>query len=138
MKYLPLRIWFLATLTPVFVAMIIRIVWEVMVNPSVSGFIMSALVILGILGLYTLIFYVTLKPNLAELKSLPLGMGVFVIATGGLIAGAIHLVRFIPSPEAGLPWSLLIACLYLLAAVSAYFMLLWVIWSIWKNRKTQE
>ena len=137
MKYLPLRIWFLATLTPVFVATIIRIVWEVTVNPSVSGFTMSALVILGLLGLYALIFYVTLKPNLKKLKSLPVGIGVFVMATGGLIGGAIHFVRFIPSPEVGLPWSLVIVCLYLLAAVSAYCMLLWVIWSIWKNRKTR-
>ena len=137
MKYLPLRIWFLATLTPVFVAIIIRIVWEVMVNPSVSGFAMSILVIIGLLGIYALIVYFTLKPKLEKLKSLPVGIGIAVMATGGIIGGIIHLIRFVPSPEVGLPWSIVIAALYLLAGTSAYFMLLWIIWSIWKRKKNQ-
>jgi len=134
MKYLPLRIWFLVTIAPVFVAVIIRIVWEVIVNSSVDGLVMSILVILGLLGFYALICYLTLKPNLIILKSLPLWLGVAIMATGGLISGIIHLVRFIPSPEVGLPWSIVIAVLYLLAGTSAYFMLLWFVWSLWKGK----
>jgi hypothetical protein len=60
------------------------------------------------------------------------------MATGGLVGGVIHLARFIPSPQSGLPWSLVIALLYLLAGLSAYSMLLWVIWSTWRGEKRQE
>ncbi len=138
MKYLPLRIWFLVTIAPVFVAVIIRVIWEVIVNPSTGGITMSILIILGLLGFYALILYFTLKPNLQKLKSLPAGIGIVVMATGGLIGGIIHLTRFVPSPEVGLPWSLVIVALYLLAGASAYFMLLWIIWSNWKSRKNQR
>lgn len=134
-KHLPLKIWFLATISPIFIAVIIRIIWEVVVNPSVAGLVMSILVILGLLGLYALIAYFTLKPSLEKLKSLPVGIGVLVMATGALIGGFIHLTRFIPSPLVGLPWSMVIAALYLLAAVSAYFLLLWLIWTNWKRQK---
>ena len=137
MKYLPQRVWFLVTITPVFVAVIIRIVWEVIVNPSASGLAMSISVILGLLGLYALIFYFTLKPNLKMLTSLPVMIGVGIMATGGFIGGIIHVIRFIPSPEVGLPWSLVIAFLYLFAGTSAYFMLLWMIWSVWKSGKNR-
>jgi len=138
MKYLPLKTWFLATITPVFVAVIIRIVWEITVNPSTVGLVMLILIMLGLLGLYALIFYFTIKPSLEKLKSLPVGIGVVVMATGGLIGGIIHLTRFIPSPQVGLPWSVVIAALYLLAGTSAYFMLFWIIWLNWKNRKDQR
>lgn len=135
MKYLPLRIWFLVTITPVFIAVIIRLIWEVVVNPSTDGLIMSILVIFGLIGFYAFISYFTFKPNWKLLKSLPVMIGVAVMATGGLIGGIIHVIRFIPSPEVGLPWSLVIAFLYFLAGASAYFMLLWLTWSTWKNRK---
>jgi hypothetical protein len=138
MKYLTLRIWFLATITPVFAAVTIRIVWEVMVNSSGSGLAMSILVILGLLGFYALIGYFIFKPNWKRLKNLPVGIGIATMATGGLIGGIIHLTRFVPSPEVGLPWSLVIAVLYLLAGASAYFMLLWILWPTWKSRKNQR
>ena len=132
-----IRIWLLAIVTPVFVAVIVRITWELIVNPSVGGLVMSILIILGLLGLYTLVLYFTLKPNLKMLKSLPVGIGVALMATGGLIGGILHLIRFVPSPEAAEPLSIVIAALYLLAGANAYFMLLWIIWSTWKSRKNQ-
>ncbi len=134
MKQQTLRIWFLATLTPVFVAVIIRIIWEIVVNPSTSGLVMSTLVILGLLGLYVFISYFTLKPEWKKLTSLPVGIAIALMATGGLIGGIIHLVRFVPSPEVGLPWSLVIAFLYLASGTSAYLMLLWILWVTWKVR----
>jgi hypothetical protein len=138
MKRQPIRIWLMATLTPVFLAIIVRLIWEVVVNPSPDGFIMTALVILVLLGFYALILYLVLRPNRKLVKSLPVGIGVALMATGGLVGGVIHLVRFIPSPQSGLPWSLVIALLYLLAGLSAYSMLLWVIWSTWRGEKRQE
>jgi hypothetical protein len=135
MKHLTLRIWSLVTLTPVIVAIIIRITWELMVNPSTGGLIMSIIVILELLGLYALIGHFILKTNLKMLTSLPVGIGVAIMATGGFIGGIIHLTRFVPSPEVGSPWSLVIALLYLLAGTSAYLALRWIICSNWKSRK---
>jgi hypothetical protein len=137
MKYLKLRIWFLATLSLVFVAMIIRIIWEFAVNPSTSGLVMSILVILGLVGLYAFISYFTLKPDWKKLTSLPVLSAIVVMATGGVIGGIIHLARFIPSPEVRLPLSLVIAVLCLAAGTSAYIMLLWTLWVAWKSRKNQ-
>jgi hypothetical protein len=135
MKHLTLRIWSLVTLTPVIVAIIIRIIWELMVNPSTGGLIMSIIVILELLGLYALIGYFILKPNLKMLTSLSIGIGVAIMTTGGLIGGIIHFTRFVLSSEAGLPWRLVIALLYLLAGTSAYLVLRWIICSNWESRK---
>jgi hypothetical protein len=137
MKYLPQRVWFLVTITPVFVAVIIRIVWEVIVDPSVDGLVMSILASLVLLFLHALIFYFTIKQDLKMLKSLPFWIGVALAATGGFISGVIHFVHFVPSPEAEAPLSLVLAVLFLFAGASAYFMLLWMIWSVWKSRKNQ-
>jgi hypothetical protein len=137
MKYLPLRAWFLVTITPVFVAVIIRIVWEVIVDPSVDGLVMSILATLVLLCLFALIFYFTIKPDLKMLKNLPFGVGIALAATGGFISGVIHFVHFVPSPEAEAPLSLVLAILFLFAGASAYFMLLWMIWSFWTSRKNQ-
>ena len=137
MKHQTLRIGSLVTVTPVIVAIIIRIIWELMANPSTDGLIMLIPVILGLLGLYALIACFIVKPNPKMPASLPVGMGVAILATAGLIGGVIHLTRFIPSPEAGLPWSLVIALLYLLTGTSAYLMLLRIIWSNWKSRENQ-
>ncbi|MFC1915971.1 hypothetical protein ACFLW4_04675 [Chloroflexota bacterium] len=128
----------MATITPVFAAMIIRIIWELIADPSVGGLVMSLLVILGLLGLYTLILYFILKPNLKILKGRPVRIGFAAMATGGFIGGIIHFSRFVPSPEASEPLSIVIAALYLLAGTSAYFLLLWIIWSTWEKRKNQD
>ncbi len=138
MKHLSLRIWSLVTLTPVFVAIIIRIGWELAVNFSTSGLVMSALVVLAILGLYALILYLALKPNRKMLTSLPVWVSIAVMATGALVGGIIHLTRFVPSPQSGLPWSLVIALLYFFAALNAYGILLWFVWSLWKKGHRKE
>ena len=138
MKHRPLRIWSLITITPVFVAIIIRIGWELAVNFSTSGFIMSFLVVAGILGLCALVFYLVLKPSRKMLTSFPLWASIAVMATGGLIGGIIHLTRFVPSPQSELPLSLVIVLLYLFAALNAYFILLWFVWSLWKKEHRKE
>jgi len=138
MKHRPLRIWSLVTITPVFTAIIIRIVWELSVNFSTSGLVMSALVILTILGLYALLFYLILKPNLKTLISLPVWAAIAVMTTGGVIGASIHLTRFLPSPHSELPWSLVLALLYSFAMFSAYCMLLWFVWWLWKKEHRRE
>ncbi len=136
MKHPGLRIWTLVILTSVFVAIIIRVIWELTVNPSTTGLVMSVLVICGLVGFYGLAGYLLFGPRPNLRRSLPLWTGIAVAATGGMVAGVIHLFRFLPSPQSELPWSLVIALLYLLAGAGAYGVLLWYVWSLWKKRKS--
>ncbi len=138
MKLQTLKIWSLVTITPVFVAIIIRMVWELAVNYSTSGLIMSTLVVIGLLGLYILLLYLVLKPNLKILTHRYLWLGIAVMATAAFIGGIIHLTRFISSPQSELPWSPVIALLYLFAALNAYGILIWFVWSLWKKEGQKE
>jgi len=138
MKLQSLRIWSLVTITPVFVAVIIRIGWELAVNYSAGGLVMSLLVVFGLLGLYALLLYLFLKPNWKLMTSLPIWTSIAVMATGGFIGGIIHLTRFLPSPQSELPLSLVIALLYFFAGFSAYCILLWFVWSLWKKAHRKE
>lgn len=138
MKHLPLRIWFLVTMTPVFAVAIIRLIWEATVNPLAGTLAVVILAVLGFLSVYALLVYFTLKPDLKKLTSLPVAIGVALMATGGFISGIIHFIRFVPSPQAAASLSLVLAILFLFAGTSAYFMILWITWSIWKSRKKQE
>lgn len=138
MKLHTLKIWSLVTITPVFAAIIVRIGWELAVNNSSSGLVMSALVVIGLLGLYALILYLVLKPNRNLMTSLPIWTGIVVMATGGLIGGIIHLTRFVSSPQSELPWSLVIVLLYFFAGFNAYCILVWFAWSLWKKELRKE
>ena len=135
MKLQTLKIWFLVAITPVFMAIFARMVWELAANFSTSGLIMSIMVIIALLGVYTFMFYFILKPNLKVLNSLPIWIVGAVMTTGGVIGAVIHFIRFLPSPECELPWSLVIALLYFTALLNAYFILLWHIWSLWKKKR---
>lgn len=132
MNYLPLKIWFMVTVTLTLGATIIRLIWEVTDTPSAGTLTVIALIILAILGVYALLIYLTVKLSWGKLKSLPVGILVTVTATATLSSGIIHFIRFVLSPEAALPLSLIIAILLLLTSISAYSLLLWVIWFIWK------
>jgi hypothetical protein len=112
-------------------------VWALVIDCSTSGLVMSVLVIIGLLGLYALIFYFVLKPNIAVLTSLPIWSAIAVMATGGLIGGIIHTARFISSPQADKPWSLIMVVLYLFAGFNAYGILVWFTCSLWRKKLRQ-
>lgn len=135
MKYLTLKIWLIVVITLALSAAIIRLAWEIVYGPPAASLALIIMVMLALLGIYVLFIYFTIKPNLKKLTSLPVGIVVMVMATAGLIGGIIHFIRYVPSPEATEPLSVVIATLFLLAGSSAYFLLLWIIWSIWKTRK---
>lgn len=138
MKLRTLRLWSLVTITPVFAAIVIRIGWELAVNYSTSGLVMSALVVIGLLGLYALILYLVLKPSFKTLTNRSAWLGIAVMATAAFIGGIIHLARFIGSPQSELPWSLVIALLYLFAALNAYGILIWFVRLLWKKESRKE
>jgi hypothetical protein len=136
MKHFPPKIFILTTITPVFVAVILRIIEAVISEPSSDGLLMLTLVILGLIGLYAVIIYLLYRPHCNRLTGFNVGIGIIILATSLLVGGIIHLFRFVFSPEAEarLPWSLVNTGLYLLAGTSAYCLLLWFIWSIWRSK----
>jgi hypothetical protein len=136
MNYLLFRIWLIVSVTLALAAVVVRLVWEVIGAPSAGYLLVVVAVLLVTLGIYALILYLTIKPSLKKLKSLPVRIWVTVIVTVALIDSIIHFVRFVPSPEAASPLSVIIASLLLTALVSAYVLALWVIWFIRKARKS--
>ena len=138
MKYGILRIWFLVTAGAVFAAALIRLIWEVVVNPSAAGIIMTVLISLVILVGYALIGYFTFRPNPKKLTSLPVIIGVVLVGASAVIGSFIHFSRFYLSPQFGWPWSLVIALLYLFAVTSVNFLTLWIIWVYRKSRQTRR
>ena len=138
MKYSLLKIWFLVTVGAVFAASLIRLIWEVVVNPSAAGMIMTGLISLVILGGYALIGYFTFRPDPKKLTSLPVVIGVMLIGASAVIGSFIHFFRFYLSPQFGWPWSLIISLLYLFAVTSINFILLWIIWIYRKSRQTRR
>ncbi len=138
MNHLPLRIWFMASIALALSAVIVRLVWEVTFITAITALGTIVIIVLSILvtlSIYALLLYLIIKPSLKKLKSLPVAISVTVIATGVLIDGIIHFVRFVPSPETVSPLGVIIATLLLTAGISAYLLALWVIWSVRKTRK---
>ncbi len=135
MNSLPLRILLIVSFTLALSAVIVRLAWEFTSPISVGSLVVVILLILAILGTYALLLYLTIKPSLKKLKSLPVAIFATVVATGAIIDGTIHFVRFVPSPEAASPLSVIIATLLLAAGIIGYLLVLWVIWSVQKTRE---
>jgi len=136
MNYLALRIWLIVSITPALAAVFIRLVWETTIATAVGTRVIVILLMPVILGIYALLLYLNIKPSMKKLKSLPVRTGVAVIATAGIIGAIIHFIRFVPSPEAAVPLSVVIASLLLMAGISGYLLILRVIWSIGKTGKS--
>ena len=132
---LPLRILFIASLTLALSAIIVRLAWELAGPISVGSLVVVTLFMFAILGTYALILYLTIKPSLKKLKSLPVAIFATVIATGAITDATIHHIRFVLSPEAASPLSVVIARLLMAACIIGYILVLWVIWSVRKTKK---
>lgn len=128
---LKLRIWFAATITLVVTGIVIRSIWQIVVIPTAGTFRIFIPLILALLGLNAVIIYLTVKPQ--KLKSLPIVIGIIVVATVGLIAGVAHFVHFIVSPEAAPVLSKIISAFIILPSLSAYLLLLYFFWSLRKS-----
>jgi uncharacterized membrane protein len=93
------------------------------------------LLILAVLGTYALLLYLTIRPSLKKLKSLPAAILVTLIATGAITGGVIHFFRFVLSSNPIFSLGVIVAILLLAVLVSAYLLVLWFIWSVWKAGK---
>jgi hypothetical protein len=116
-------------------AAIVRLIWALTKPMPVVSIVILTLLIFAALGVYALILYLTIKPSLKKLTSLPVAILVTVVFTGALAGATIHYIRFVPSPDADSPLSLVIASLLLATGVSLYTLLLWGIWKARKSRK---
>jgi hypothetical protein len=132
MNYLTLRIWFIVTITLALGAVTTRLAWEITYITAASGLAIIILLIFAIISVNALLIYLTIKPSLKKVKSLPMRIWVTALTTAGLISAIIHFVRFVPSPEAAVPLSVIIATLLLMSATSAYLLILWLVWFIGK------
>ena len=128
---LKLKIWFVVTITIVVTGIVIRSVWQIVVIPTAGTFRIFIPLILALLGLNAVIIYLTIKPQ--KLKSLPIVIGIIIVATAGLMAGVTHFVHFIVSPEAAPVLSKIIAASVILPSLSAYLLLLYFIWFLRKS-----
>jgi hypothetical protein len=115
-------------------AVLVRLAWEVTTTTEVGSMVIIVLLILVILSIYALSLYLTIKPSQKKASSLPVRIWITVIITTGLIGGIVHFVRFVPSPEAAAPLSVIIASLLLTGGISAYLLVLWMIWFVCKGR----
>ena len=134
MNYTRLKIWFIATFTLAVIVVVIRSIWQIVVIPTPKTMLLFIPLIVALLGSNAFIAYLIIKPE--KLKRLPSLVGTTVVLTAGLFAGITHFVRFIISPFADPFLSKVIAVFIVLASVSAYSMILWLIWSSRKNRGT--
>ena len=126
MNYLPFKVWFIVAFTLALGAIITRLVWEVIIAAPSLVVIIS--VMFATLNIYALLLYLIIKPSLKKLKSLPVRIWVSVIVTAAIISAIVHYIRFVPSPEATSPLSVIIASLLLAASISIYLLVLWALW----------
>ena len=126
MNYLPFKVGFIVALTLALGAVIIRLTWEVIV--AAPSLVVIILVMFTTLSIYALLLYLIIKPSLKKLKSLPVRIWVSVIVTAAIISAIVHYIRFVPSPEATSPLSVIIASLLLAASTSIYLLVLWALW----------
>jgi hypothetical protein len=89
--------------------------------------------ILALIGANALLIYIVAKPErLTNLFSLTV---ITLVLTGGLIAGVTHYYNFIVSPLADPFWCKVISACVLTSSVSAYFLIIWSLWSLRKKRQ---
>ena len=127
MNYPRLKIWSISTLTAAFIAIVIRAIWQIVVIPTPKTMLIFIPLIIALLGVNALVAYIVIKP--AKLRSLSFSIGFTAMLTAGLLAGVTHFVRFIMSAQADPLLSKVIGYLIVLSSVSAYFILLYIVWS---------
>ena len=130
MSHFLLRVWLMVSCTLALSAVIIRLAWEIYVNPLIATLAVVTPVIVVIAGTNALIIYLLIAPSMRKIKSLPVVIWIIGIFTAGVIGSIIHYIRFVPSPEGDSLLSIVIATLLLIAAVSGYLLVLWVFWII--------
>ena len=127
------KIWIIATLTLAVICTLIRSFWQIAVIPTSGTMIIFIPLIVALVGANALFIYIAVKPE--RLRNLFSLIVITVALTGGLVAGVSHFVNFIISEHAEPSLSKVIGACVLSSSVSAYFLVLYYLWS---RRKTKE
>ncbi len=127
-----LKIWCIITFSMVVIAIVIRAIWQIVVIPTPKTVLVFVPLIIALIGSDVLISYLVFKPG--KIKSLPFSIGLTVTFGAGLLAGVVHFYRFIISTQADPFFSKVISWMIILSSASAYFIFLYVIWSLRKSR----
>jgi ABC-type molybdate transport system substrate-binding protein len=134
-NYSYLKIGIIVSFTLAVAAVVMRAIWQIVVIPTAGTMVIFIPLIFTLLGADAIVVYFVLKPSLQKLRNLPVVIAITVVLTAGLVAGVSHFAHFIPSPEAAPLLSKTIGAFVLLSSLTAYLLLLWLIWSFWKGRK---
>lgn len=98
---------------------------------TISKVVLGLSIAVVIAGYFFLLLLI--RPGLMEkLKTRTVRIGVTAVVTTALVTLTIHTIRFLPSPEAILLQSKVMAILLLAALISAYPLILRYIWTVWK------
>jgi len=135
MKTLALRIWVIVALTLALGSAAVRLAWGLQTARNEGSIAIIILLMVAVGGTYALLLYLAIKSSLKKLRSLPVAILATVIAGGGIIGCVIHFIRFIPSPRASSPLSVLVATLLLASGVVICGLILWVVWRFRKGKK---
>jgi hypothetical protein len=133
MNYSRLKIWFIVTFTFAVIAVVIRAIWQIVIIPAPATILIFVSLIVALLGINALFAYLVFNPQ--KLRSLPFLIGVTVALSAGLLAGVSHFVRFIISPQAEPVLSKIIGSFVVLSSISAYLIVLRLIWPLRKAVK---
>jgi hypothetical protein len=133
MNYTRLKIWCIITFSLAVIAIVIRAIWQIVVIPGVGTMFVFLPLIVALLGMNALFAYLVIRPG--KLRTTPFAIGFTVALTAGLLAGVAHFVRFIISPLADPFLCKVIGSLVLLSSVSAYCIVLYILWSFRKARE---
>jgi hypothetical protein len=132
MNYARLKIWFIVTFTLAVIAIVIRAIWQIVAIPTPGTMLIFIPLILALLGADALFAYLVIKPE--KLKRGWFAAGITIVLTAGLMAGVSHFVRFITSPQADPILSKVIGALVLSSSVSAYSIIIYIVWSLRRVR----
>ena len=135
MNYSYLKAGIIVSFTLAVIAIIIRSIWQIVVIPTSGTMVIFIPLILTLLGADALVIHLTVRPSLRKLRNPAVLIGITLVLTAGLVAGVSHFAHFIPSPGAAPLLSKIIGYLVLLSSLTAYLLLLWLIWSFWKYEK---
>ena len=125
--------WLIGTFTIAVIGIVIRSIWQIVVITTSGTMVIFIPLILALVGANALLIYIVLKPErLTNMLSLTV---ITLVLTGGLIAGVSHFYNFIISPLADPFWSKVISACVLSSSVSAYFLIIWFLWSLRKKRQ---
>lgn len=127
------KIWTIATLSVAVLCIIIRSAWQIAVIPTADTIVIFLPLIVALIGGTALFIYVAIKPE--RMRNLFFLIIITIAVSGGMVAGVIHYTNFITSPDAEPVLSKVISTCFLLAGLSAYFLILCFLWSLLKTKE---